>query len=474
MNSVPSKPGLRILMGIPTTNAARMSTAWIDGIHNLQMPLGSALGKHWVQDRPIAEARNVLCRAAIEANVDYLFMVGDDVIPPGNTLLLMLDHIGHDAMDENDQGVHVDMITGIYWTKTYPAEPYIWRGLLKGTYRDWSAGEFMPVDFAGCDCLLISIDVLHRIKAAHPTERDPWFRTDWVWTEEQDRPSSIATEDFWFFTQARKLGLRVFADTSLQCLHEDRATGQPFGLTQEMRQAGADATPEGIEMVADLGAGTDSPHFGDDVRLVRFDARESVRPDVRCDLRALPEVWFGRFDQVHARHVLEHFAREDAHGLVAHWARLLKPGGEMVINVPNLQWAAEQIRADVPGNELAYAWMQLYGGQDYPLNHHHNGFTARKLKAVMEVTGFLEDVKVEFQADAHDETSMINLVGRGRLRADAHRPEALASAWDGIRAAEGQPEAPAASADSWTNGRARDSHGRFTKAPGVAHNGGGT
>jgi len=55
------------------------------------------------------------------------------------------------------------MITGVYWTKTYPPEPYLFNGLLKGTYRDWVAGEFFDIDIAGCDCLLIETAMLKAI-----------------------------------------------------------------------------------------------------------------------------------------------------------------------------------------------------------------------------------------------------------------------------------------------------------------------
>lgn len=414
------KLGTRILLGIPTTRGAKRSVAWIDSLANLQMPLGSSLGRVWTEDETIAEARNALCEQALAANVEYLFFLGDDVIPPANTLLTLLDKIGRAYPVEGDRQARASMLTGVYWTKTYPAEPYLWNGLLEGSYRDWTAGELFPIDLAGCDCLLIETALLCELPR-------PWFSTDWVW-EPGQQPSSIATEDFYFYTKARRHGFRLFADTSIQCWHEDRATGQLFGLTRDMPQAGG--VPEGGAeslLVAELGAGTDSPAWGEHCTVVRFDARPDVRPDVRCDLRAIPAEHHGRYDVAHSRHVLEHFSRAEAPALVRHWARLLKPGGELIVRVPNVATAMRRVlawEADA-GAVDHYDWAQLYGGQQYDLDYHKNGFTARKLANLLRGVPVLADVQVVEEDDG------LNLKATARL-ARPDEPEAISAWWDEI------------------------------------------
>lgn len=423
-----SKLGTRVLMAIPTTSAAPRSPAWIDAMASLHMPLGSTLGRLWMANEGVAAARNALCQKALELDVDYLFFLADDVLAPGNALIAMLDRIDRDCPLPDGRVGRVDMITGVYWTKTYPSEPYLWQGLLKGTYRDWTVGEFFPIDFAGCDCLMIPTRVLRAIEP-------PWFSTEWTW-EEGQAVSPTATEDFYFFSKARAAGFRLWADTGIQCLHEDRATLQLYGLTTDMPQAGG--APEGgpgALTVAELGAGTDSPAWGADCTVTRFDARADVRPDVRCDIRAIPEHYFGRYDVVHARHVLEHFSRVEAPALVRHWSRLLKVGGQLVIRVPNVAAAMRRILAADEGGPPSdrYDWAQIYGGQSYDLDFHKNGFTARKLKALLSLHPCLADVEVV------EEQGGLNLKGTARLaRADV--PPALSTMWEAI--AEHERPAP--------------------------------
>ena len=135
-----SRLGTRVLLAIPTTSAARRSTSWISAMHGLQMPLGSSLGLVWIEDEAIADARNQLCQRAIDDNCQYIFFLSDDVLAPSNALLMLLNKI-----DRKYKGELCSMVTGVYWTKTYPPEPYLFNNMLEGTYKDWQAGEFFQV-----------------------------------------------------------------------------------------------------------------------------------------------------------------------------------------------------------------------------------------------------------------------------------------------------------------------------------------
>lgn len=416
------KLGHRIGIGIPTTSQARRSMAWIMSL-NQHMPLGSAAVHYPLEDMPIAAARNAICQQAINDGCEYLFFVSDDVLAPLNAVISMLDKIGRKYPDENGRMVTADFISGVYWTKTYPSDPYLWNGMLKGPYKDWTAGEFFPVDLAGCDCLLIDLKRLQEVPY-------PWFSTDWVW-EPGQKPSPIATEDFYFFLKARKHGLRLFADTSIQCLHEDRGTGTMFGLTADMPQAGG--MPEFADdavVVADLGAGQDSPYFGINATVVRFDGRPEVRPDVRCDLAHIDERYFGQFDVVHTRHVLEHFPRNMTLDLVGHWCKLAKDGGKLIVRVPNIEHALKTIATAPDGHpDKKYAWDQIYGGQQYDGDFHFQGFTPKKLLALLQNIPALTDAEVTLENDE------LNLKGTATVR---HKPpEALTDMLDEIAKREG-------------------------------------
>lgn len=415
-----------ILIGVPTWG--RVSTRWARGYRHLGGPLGATMGEIEVQETAIAEARNALMRTAIEQGAEYLFMLGDDVIPPGDAISTLLQRM----WDNPD----VHLATGIYWTKGWPTQPYLWRAMQRGPYLDWKAGEWFDVDFAGCDCLLIRLSP--EVKALGPE----WFSTEWLWNDEE-KPGGLLTEDFYFYTKARKAGLKLWVDSSVQCLHEDRQTGMVFGLTSEMPQSGyideLPALPEGstdvapLVKVADIGAGKDTPFFGhaDAVKVVRFDGDEKTAPDYRCDLRKLP-VPDQSFDVVHSRHVLEHFARAEAPKVLAEWARILRVGGELRVCVPNTLNAMRAIIEIEEGKRDPdhYPWWQLYGEQTDQRDYHANGFSVRRLRALLGAVG-LTDIVVEEGDEGR------NLYGTAKKVAHP-KPWRLVEEWEAIAAAEGR------------------------------------
>jgi SAM-dependent methyltransferase len=257
----------------------------------------------------------------------------------------------------------------------------------------------------------------------------PWFSTNWTWNP-GERVTTITTEDFYFYAKARKYGFRLFADTSIQCLHEDRNNGGCYGLTNDMPQAGGikelnELADKGELLAADLGAGLWSPQWPDNIKIVKFDIRKDSKPDVQCDIAHIPEVYFGRFDIVHVCHVLEHFPRRDAPELLNHWLKLLKPGGKIIIKVPNVKHALDIINnavanpGTIDGETQGYAWSQLYGDQrGYEDSSHKNGFIKEKLLGLFKSNQLLDNIEVE-------ETEGIQNLKATAILRKANLPESL-------------------------------------------------
>ena len=415
-----------IAIGIPTWG--RVTVNWARAYRHMGGPLGSTTVElEPVVGRPIAEARNTLMQQAIAANAEFLFMLGDDNLMPGNTIPAMLQRF----RDHPD----IDLITGVYWTKAHPTQPYLWRGMQRGPFLDWRVGEFLKVDFAGCDALMIRLS--DRVKALGPD----WFATDWVWTGEDDeRPSEVATEDFYFYTKARKAGIDLWCDTGLQGLHEDRTTSMLFGLSGDMPQAGAllPALPEpsdgALVRIADIGCGGEQPFWGfaDRVQITRIDLDEAKEPDIRADVRRIP-VPDQAFDMVHSRHVLEHFGRAELVPLVKEWVRILRVGGELRLNVPNARTAMEWLLKmdDGEAEPNAYPSWQLYGRQDDERDYHKNWFTPRRLQLLLEMPALgLADINVVTVNDGQN----IQATATKREHAAYY---ALTPEWDAIAEREG-------------------------------------
>ena len=134
-----------------------------------------------------------------------------------------------------------------------------------------------------------------------------------------------------------------------------------------------------------------------------------TKPDVECDLRAVP-LPDNYADSAYAIHVLEHFFRWETEKVLAEWIRLLKPGGKLVIEVPCLDRVLglfyHAIEHGKPINVQATMW-RLYGDPGYedPNMVHKWIFSVSELKQLMEQAG-LHDVEVSAPHYHHPQADM--------------------------------------------------------------------
>lgn len=116
------------------------------------------------------------------------------------------------------------------------------------------------------------------------------------------------------------------------------------------------------------------------------------QPDVSADLRKLP-FEDGYADVAMAIHVLEHFPLWETHDVLEEWVRVLKPGGQLVIEVPCLDKVIEFfLRGET---NLRYTMLPLYGDPTYRSEAmlHKWCFSRAMLKAFM--SEHLENVREE-------------------------------------------------------------------------------
>ena len=131
------------------------------------------------------------------------------------------------------------------------------------------------------------------------------------------------------------------------------------------------------------------------------EARAGMRPDVICDLHDLAPFAADSADEVLAVHVVEHFWRWEIRDVLREWLRVLKPGGRMVIECPNILSACQTFlqnpeqfaREDQNGQRTMWVF---YGDPQWkdPLMIHRWGYTPESLKALLSEVG-LKDVRQE-------------------------------------------------------------------------------
>ena len=125
-------------------------------------------------------------------------------------------------------------------------------------------------------------------------------------------------------------------------------------------------------------------------------SRAGKEPDVICDLHELAPFASDSIDEILSVHVIEHFWRWEVLDVLKEWIRVLKPGGSMIIECPNLVSACQALleNPDVaagPGPEGQRSMWVLYGDPAWqdPLMVHRWGYTPRSLSELMHSAGLV-------------------------------------------------------------------------------------
>ncbi|HEX6827149.1 MAG TPA: hypothetical protein VF077_12600 [Nitrospiraceae bacterium] len=229
----------RVLIGLPVTGLLRIEFVlarygqiipcnW-SAAENIQVlsqitPLGYN----------VADARNVIVQAAVLGGFEWLFFLDHDVILPLDTFLKMNEYMRDGTYP---------IVAGLYTTKSFPAEPLVYRGRGNSYYGNFKLGEKVWADGCGNGCTLISGKVLEQMWRDAPeylaggnqkvrrVYDTPQFQ--WVDPESGGFKSFQGTEDLAFFDRMMqgdylaKAGFKkvakkrypILIDASIVCYH---------------------------------------------------------------------------------------------------------------------------------------------------------------------------------------------------------------------------------------------------------------
>jgi hypothetical protein len=152
----PRNPQRRILIGIPITGLVRAEWAiarysqvipcnWSQTDALTWMDQFSPLG--W----SVADARNITVMQCLKHDFEWLYFIDHDVILPPHTTV---------TWNERMLKEKIPIWSGLYFTKSVPSEPLVYRGHGNGYYTDWKIGDKIWVNVVPMGCTMIHSSIL--------------------------------------------------------------------------------------------------------------------------------------------------------------------------------------------------------------------------------------------------------------------------------------------------------------------------
>lgn len=95
----------------------------------------------------------------------------------------------------------------------------------------------------------------------------------------------------------------------------------------------------------------------------------------------------GCADALQAMHVIEHFYRYDVSAVLKEWRRVLKVGGRLILELPNLEQACKNL---LDGMDDQMCMWPIYGdwGHGDPYMMHRHGYTPKTIMALLNEHDF--------------------------------------------------------------------------------------
>lgn len=228
----------RVLIGCPMTGLVRSEF--------MMARYGQAIPANWSavdfiqwvdQYSPlkylVSDARNLIASECVKKDFEFLLFIDHDVILPQGFLL---------AVNKRIQENEIPMWSGLYFTKSVPSDPLVYRGRGNGYYRNWKMGDEVWVDGIPMGCTMIHGSILKVLydeseeyvlggtkvrrvfetpsKTFYDPEKKGWFNLSG--TEDLTLCTRIQENNIFKKAGWAKIGRRKFPfmiDTNLFCRH---------------------------------------------------------------------------------------------------------------------------------------------------------------------------------------------------------------------------------------------------------------
>ncbi len=181
----------------------------------------------------VADAQNLIVGEAIRLDMEWLLLLEHDVVLPSGAF---------SRLNRWMKETPAPIVSGLYFSRAYPSEPMVFRGMGEGVYTDWKLGDVVQCDGVPTGCLLVHMAVMR----AMWEDSEPYTvsgiktrrvfdtpRTSWYNPETNVTNMSVGTSDLEWCRRVIKGGylakagwaeyadkpLPFVVDTGLCCFH---------------------------------------------------------------------------------------------------------------------------------------------------------------------------------------------------------------------------------------------------------------
>jgi len=228
----------RLVIGTAVTGVVRIE--WVQSRYGQIIPVNwsqvefsQTLSGYYPLRYQVADAQNLIVKFALERDFEWLLLWEHDVIAPANSLMKLNKYM---------QGERVPIVSGLYYTRSRPSEPLVFRGRGNGAFSNFKIGDQVWCDGVPTGFLLIHCGILRSMWAEAPEYRvadkitrrifdTPRF--SWVSDDGPEYYNSQGTSDLEWCTQIMKEGhfekagwgeyqdkeWPFLVDTSITCTH---------------------------------------------------------------------------------------------------------------------------------------------------------------------------------------------------------------------------------------------------------------
>jgi len=244
----------RVLVATPAgTGSVRME--WVLGRYGQIVPMNWSMVQYvqymnsFVTYRyALPDAQNIIVQEAVKGEYEWLLLIEDDNVLPADAFMKFNKYM---------QSREVPIVSGLYFSRSKPSEPLIFRGRGTSVYWDWKFGDKVWADGVPTGTLLIHMSILKKMYEESPEYNIPGMgmarrvfeKPEKLWTDGQGNFNTlVGTTDLQWCTRVmednifekagwpeyKDMEFPFLVDTNIFVKHIDRNTGEMFPPEDEL------------------------------------------------------------------------------------------------------------------------------------------------------------------------------------------------------------------------------------------------